>query len=583
MNEIEEIKSRLDLVDFIGQYVSLKKAGVNYKAVCPFHQEKTASFIVSPEKQIWRCFGCSKGGDLYGFVMERESLEFGDALRLLAQRAGVTLKPRTTAEHQSQSNKERLFGLNRLAAAIFAKVLAESAAGKSAREYLAKRGIESEIIEKFQLGLAASQIKLSSLVIKRGFSLNDLARAGHPEKFFQRIMFPIADVLGNIVGFTGRALGDNEPKYLNSPETPIFNKSRVLYGLNFARTAIKKHDYVVLVEGQMDVIALHQAGIEQVVASSGTAITQSQIQILAKYTSNFLLAFDNDQAGRATTKKVVEMLLAADLNGKVVSFGRYKDAGDMMVEEPNLWRETVKEAKEGFEWVLAEESAVAGSPDFVENKKKILKVILPLLALVNEPTRLDHYVQKTAIALRVKPETVYASLKKIAQTKTEITSQPEEETITAEEQLLSLLLTYPELLKEVKDLTQFHWTSEALSKIASALQNCYNNHTLAENSLLLRDKVKALLTPLEAGRLDAWQINLSRLWPQLNRQLAKDMVEELISRFNRRSFERSKEEIAVKIRQAQEAGDIKQMKRLMDKLNQLARGALPRSREKKND
>jgi len=579
MNEIEEIKSRLDLVDFIGQYVSLKKAGVNYKAVCPFHQEKTPSFMVSPEKQIWKCFGCGRGGDIFKFVMERESLEFADALRLLAQRAGVTLKPRTAAEHQSQSNKERLFALNRLVAAIFAKVLEESQAGKQAREYLEKRGIKAEVISRFQLGFAAPQIKILPLVIKRGFTANDLARIGHPEKFFQRIIFPITDVLGNVVGFTGRALGDNEPKYLNSPETPIYNKSRVLYGLNLARKAIKQLDQVVLVEGQMDVIALHQAGVEQAVASSGTAITEIQIQTLAKYTNNFLLAFDNDAAGRATTKKVIEMLLRSDLNGRVVSFGEYKDAGEMMVEKPAIWPSTVKEAKEIFEWILEEELAAAGQVDFVENKKKILKAILPLLALVSEPTRLDHYVQKTAMTLRVKPETVYASLKRVTQTKTETINRLPEEGLSAEEQLLSLLLAYPETLNGKYDLSHFYWTSELLSKIAKALQNCYNDHALVENSLLLRDRVKKFLTPPEAEKIDVWQISLTRLWPQLDRQLAKEMVEELLNRFARRDFERSKEDIAVEIRRAQESGDFARMKKLMTKLNQLAQEAPPRYRE----
>src|SRR3989344_6469189 len=370
-NEIEEVKQRLDLVELVGQYVTLKKAGANYKASCPFHQEKTASLMVSPEKQIWKCFGCGRGGDHYKFIMEAEHLEFGDALRLLAQKAGVTLQPRTRAEYETRDKKETLYAINNLAARVFQTILQEKEGGQTAKKYLLGRGITPETIKKWWLGYAPRGFDLKSYMLKKGYLATDLATSGSPERFYDRIIFPIFDVLGNVIGFTGRALGEIQPKYLNSPETPLYNKSRLLYGLNFAKAAIKQKDYLVLVEGQMDVLALHQAGIQQTIASSGTAITETQIELLSKYTQNFLLAFDNEDACRITTRKVIEMLLRKDLNGKVIDFGKFKDAGELFAQEPTAWAKAAKEAKESVEWWLNLEISKTGNLDYLENKKKV--------------------------------------------------------------------------------------------------------------------------------------------------------------------------------------------------------------------
>jgi DNA primase len=383
-NEIEEVKQRLDLVDLVGQYVALKKAGANYKATCPFHQEKTASLMVSPEKQIWKCFGCSRGGDHFAFIMEAEHLEFGDALKLLAQKAGVTLQPKTRSEYQTKDRKETLYAINQFSSLVFHKVLLESSSAKTAREYLAKRKISDQMIKTFRLGFASPSVNLKDFLMKRNYTPADIAKAGSPERFRDRIIFPIFDVLGNVVGFTGRALGDIEPKYLNSPETPTYNKGRILYGLNLAKGFIKEHDYVILVEGQMDVISLYQAGIRNVVASSGTAFTESQVTTLSKYTQNFLLAFDNDTAGQTMTRKVIELLLKFDLSSKIIDFGKFKDAGELFENDPKMWREVAKAAKEGLDWWLAGEITTAGNLNFIENKKKVVRAMLPVLKLVAE-------------------------------------------------------------------------------------------------------------------------------------------------------------------------------------------------------
>lgn len=573
-NEVEEIKQRLDLVELIGSYVQLKKAGANYKAPCPFHQEKTASLMVSPEKQIWKCFGCGKGGDHYRFIMETEHLEFGDALRLLAQKAGVTLQPRTRAEYQTRDNKETLYGLNDFVSRVFHKVLTDNAAGKSALSYLTKRNVDAATIKAWRLGFAPRNLPLRDLVAKRGQAIADLAKIGSPEKFFERIMFPIFDVLGNVVGFTGRAMGDAQPKYLNSPETLLFNKSRVLYGLHAAKAAIKQRNFVVLVEGQMDVLALHQAGITQAVASSGTAITDTQIDILSKYTPNFLLAFDNDEAGRTTTKKVLEMLLKRDLNGKVINFGAFKDAGEMFEKTPDAWRQAATAAKESIEWYLEQEIAASGNLSFIENKKKVLKALLPILALVSEATRLDHYTQKLSTLLDLKTESIQAAIRKAKPISAAVPNPSnQEEATTSEEQLLVILMAKPELL--LKHFATFHeivWQSETAHRVAEAINSEYNDKTLVNiSSVQLTSQVKNKLGPDISGKIDSWQMWLSSQWGELDNVTAEDLIGEKIARLSSKQYENRKELLARSIKTAQEAGDIKQVKKLMIELSNLAK------------
>jgi len=579
MNEIEEIKQRLDIVELVSQYVTLKKAGANYKAQCPFHQEKTASLMVSPEKQIWKCFGCSKGGDIYRFVMEAEHLEFGDTLRLLAQKSGVTLQSQTRTEYQTKDSKETLFRINRACKRVWQTILLDRPAGQQALDYLGNRGLKIETIKQFGIGYAPKNFDLKSLLLKNGFTAPDLVKAGSPERFFDRIMFPIFDVLSNPVGFTGRILGNGEPKYLNSPETPIFNKSRLLYGLNLAKGIIKEKNAVILVEGQMDVVALHQAGQINTVASSGTAITESQLLTSSKYTPNFLLAFDNDPAGYNTTKKVIEMLLKLDLNAKIVEFGNYKDAGEMFEKEPRAWVKALETAKEGIEWWIAGEITAAGQMDYIENKKKVIKAMLPILGLITDPTRLDHYAQRLALAVGVKTESVYESLKRARQLSA-VSYQPKAESrqpkagsLTNEEQLLILAIAKPNLMKDrLKEFGEIVWQSVESATIAEELKKMYNDPTLVKSPTQLLSKVKNNLGPDLAGKIDSWQFSLSTDWPILNDETANQLIGEKISHLATKHYETKKEDMARDIKRAQESGDIETIKKLMNSLNELTRG-----------
>lgn len=547
--------------------------------------------MVSPEKQIWKCFGCGKGGDHYKFIMETESLEFGDALKLLAQKAGVTLQPKTRSEYQTHDRKEVLYSINSLSSRVFHKILLEQPAASDALLYLKKRKLSEETIKKFSVGFAPRKFDLRSFLIGKGFLTLDVNKAGSPDKFFDRVIFPISDVLGNVIAFTARSLGDAQPKYLNSPETPLFNKSRTLYGLNLAKSAIKEKNYVVLVEGQMDVLSLHQNNVAQAVASSGTAITETQIQILSKYTTNFLLAFDNDDAGRNTTKKVIEMLLKLDLNAKVVNFGSYKDAGELFENRPADWVTLAKEAPEALDWWINQEISAAGDMQFIENKKKVVKSMLPIISLVVEPTRLDHYAQRLSLAIGVKTESVYAALEKQAAPVPKSVNKNREQvqnlSLTNEELLLAVIMARPEVAAiYAEKFENVSWQSEDAARIALEVKKLYTNKTLTKNQSQFLSEVKNSLNSQTAGKIastlensppslsskiDSWQFYLSASWGELNDELARQLIEEKLLTLSTKDYERSKERLAADIKRAQEKGDINRVKKLMSDLSELAK------------
>src|SRR3990167_7112451 len=329
-DNIAKIKERLSVVDVISGYIKVQKSGINFKARCPFHNEKTPSFYISPERQIWHCFGCQKGGDIFGFVKEIEGVEFPEALRILAQRAGVKLE---SFDPTVQDAKAVLYEICETAARFFEKQLHGSSVGKKALAYLKDRGLHESTSREFRLGFAPEGWhNLSNFLRDCGYKEKDIIDSGMSikkdggtdihDRFRSRIIFPIADANDRIVGFTGRIFGDNHPvdvgKYINSPQTPIYDKNRVLYGLNKAKIEARKADRCLLVEGNMDAIMSHQAGVKNVAATSGTALTPSQLQLLQRYTNNLDLCFDIDQAGLTATRRGIGLALSQNFNIKIV-------------------------------------------------------------------------------------------------------------------------------------------------------------------------------------------------------------------------------------------------------------------------
>lgn len=511
MDEVEQIKRRIDIVDLISGYLTLKKAGINYKALCPFHQEKTPSFMVSPEKQIWHCFGgCSEGGDIFTFVMKMENLEFREALEMLAQKAGVKLERRKSSFAQASEDrpdrKSRLFQINSLAAQVFHKILLEHPSGKPALEYLKKRKLTIETIKDFMLGYTPSSKAMLAYFKKRGFSDSELQAAGNPDRFFQRIIFPIKDVLGNTIAFTGRVLDPKqEPKYLNTPETVIFRKSRVLYNLEKARGEIRISKSVVVVEGQMDVIASFQAGVKNVVATSGTSLTDEHLKILSRYTPNIIFAFDSDTAGLSSAKKAYEMAIVAGFNVKMVHLGEFKDPGEMIAQSPERWGEAVKKATSVIDWYFSlafgKRQTANGEEMTSQQKKEIAREILPIIKKMPDMIEQAHYVGLLAKRLAVPERAIYDALARVSEQRKKGEKDYKARRtggISMLELLLGLVLRNPQNLAEVQNKIQpTDFSEKSLGEIYKALLKLYNESKKSNKDTEKKNLVRKLKKSLE--------------------------------------------------------------------------------------
>ncbi|MEK7247705.1 MAG: DNA primase, partial [Chloroflexota bacterium] len=428
MSEIEEVKTRLDIVDIVGQSVQLQKAGRTFKAPCPFHAEKTPSFIVNPDRQTWHCFGaCATGGDVISFVMKREGIEFGEALRMLAERTGVKLKERRVSEEQDRAS-QRLYEANEAAAAYFQSKLGTDA-GRIAREYVEGRQIDEATARSFGLGysLAGWEDLLNHL---RGLRFNDreivgagLALQGDNgpdgrslhDRFRNRLMFQIWDAKGRTIGFGARALDDSMPKYLNTAQTPLFDKSGTLYALNKASESIKHEGRAVIVEGYMDVIAAHQHGFTNVVAQMGTALTERQYKLAKKLADKIVLVLDADNAGKDAMQRVAEEHAASEhVIGNVDAFmaraplERQADAGllvaplpfgkdpdDLIRREPDDWRPLIDEARPYIDFWL---DRIASNHDLSspQGKAEAAGEMMRLVGVIDDTVIKSHYLQKVA-------------------------------------------------------------------------------------------------------------------------------------------------------------------------------------------
>jgi DNA primase len=460
MDQIQDIKNRIHIEEVVGSYIQLKKAGRNFKACCPFHKEKTPSFIVSPEKQIAHCFGCHWGGDVIKFVQDYEKVEFGEALETLAGRAGIELKK--TASGKSKSQREKLKKMHRITADFFR---AELKKNKGAMEYLKGRKLKDKTIKEFDVGWAPDDYhKLHTHLEEKGFSKKDILEAGLAskkhmageeifDKFRGRIMFPIWDNLGQIIAFGGRILDkkDKSAKYLNSPDTPIYNKSHVIYGFSQAKDAIRSEQKVVVVEGYFDVITAHQAGYLNIVASSGTALTESQLNTLKRHAKEIVFSFDADEAGQGAALRSIELAQELDCNTRVLTVPDGKDPDDCIKKDPKIWEKAVEESEPFMEYVFkkAEEKH---DKKTVEGKKSLTKEVLGNIARIQNAVEKEHYLQKLGGLVSTTLKSLLEELKKIKlpriapKEKQEEKAQKDPQT-QPETLLLALLVANPTIFK----------------------------------------------------------------------------------------------------------------------------------------
>ena len=466
MSDVDQVRAAADIVKIVGDYVKLRKAGANYVGLCPFHQEKTPSFNVHPIKQFFHCFGCGKSGDVFKFVMEMDSLTFPEALRRIAEKVGVHLEERSGEETYDANTKLRttLIKLHDIAAKYYAAQLGATAEGRLARAYLADRGMTDEMVGRFRLGyapgdgqglvrqLGGADFEKEALE-KSGLIIFDTERQRPYDRFRRRIIFPIANDTGKVVAFAGRALGDDQPKYLNSPETAIYTKSRLLYYLDRAAQAIRKLDYAILVEGYMDCIAVATGGIDNVVASCGTSLTEGQIRLLGRYTRRIVVNYDPDSAGMAATERSLALLLEAGFEAKVLALPGGLDPDAFIRKQgAKAYGELLAGAPSYLDY-LTERAAKNHDVRTPEGKVAAANAVLPYLIKVPNPMLRAELAGRLAERLRVDERLLRDELKRAAGEKRgEIVVR--EEAVSAQanhavKQLLRLCLTSEEIAAAV--------------------------------------------------------------------------------------------------------------------------------------
>ncbi len=486
MQIIEEIRDRIDIVDFISGYVPLKKAGRTYKGICPFHAEKTPSFVVFPHTQTWHCFGaCGIGGDIFSFLMRREGLDFSQALRRLAERAGVALETAAPRSEASDRKRSRLIEMHMAAAQYYHHLLRHSGEAEEARAYLAQRKINPSTVERFQLGYALNSWEgIKSFLLERGYSEQELIEGGliikkeggesTYDRFRNRLMIPIRNMKGQVIAFGARALRPNDvPKYLNSPQTPLFDKGRTLFGIDMAAPAIRQSDQAVLVEGYMDVLSAHQAGYANVVAGMGTALTEAQLHQLKRLTRRLVLALDADAAGSAATLRGIETAREAlesdsqpvftsqglirfekrlDVDIRIAALPVGYDPDDILRDSPEEWPRLIAGALPVVSFVMRTLAAQADLSTARE-KTRLVHQVLPLIREVGNEVERDHYISELAQLVRVNERTLMSELQRLSTSPTRsrerVTSGGTEDHgeekpgFGAEEHLLALVMYHP--------------------------------------------------------------------------------------------------------------------------------------------
>ncbi len=479
MSAIDEVKQKLDIAEVIGQYTTLKKAGRNLTALCPFHSEKHPSFFVYPEQQSWHCFGaCNTGGDVFAFVMKKEGLDFGEALRMLANRAGVVLPVRAGLAERKEE-KEEFFNANEAAAVYYHNLLLNSPAAAKAKSYVEKRGLTQKTIGDFQLGYSLDSYDALKNYLKEKGHIEEILVAGGllyqdeqgrtSDRFRGKLMIPIRDIKGRVTGFGARVLDDSEPKYKNSPQSPTFDKSGTLYGIDRAAAAIRKQDRAIIMEGYMDVIMAHQCGVTHAVASMGTAITETQVNILKKLSRNLILSLDADAAGEEAMLRTVgyENLLNAEIRVIILPAG--KDPDEVIREDLNRWQELVDKSVPLIDF-LFEKTTAKLDLNTARDKSGAVDRLLPVVAAINDPIRQAHYLQKLAALVKVDMNTVKASLSRLKPAPARRSARREEPAVpvktrrtlssaSREEYVLALLLQYNELKLEVAELSPEYFAS----------------------------------------------------------------------------------------------------------------------------
>lgn len=595
MDAVSEIKQHLDIVTVVSSYVALKKSGRNYKGVCPFHSENTPSFMVSPELQIYKCFGCNAAGDMFNFIQQIEGVDFPQALELLADRAGIKIE-RNNYETEESALRKRIYYINEITARFYNYILTNHAGGKIGRDYIKdKRKLTDVTINDFLIGYAPDLYDaLINFLMKKGISIQEMLTAGVVaereqgkivDKFRGRVVFPFMGTDGKIVGFAGRTVLDRDPKYLNTSETLVFHKSRFIFGLDKARIAIKKEG-AVFVEGQMDLISAHQHGFTNVIATSGTSLTEDHLNILSRYTNDITFCFDSDTAGVSAIFRGVEMAERHGYNIKIAVIPvPYKDIDEMLQSDPLLVKQMFATAVPAYDFYLYSilKKYDKTSP---EGKKRIMDELIPKFKTITNKVLFDHYAKQIATELNLAEETVVSVLAKGAdRTNTaekqyveEVAYQNSESSAATGVSAFNISKQHTEsyiislLLKANLDITTsmgYKLTPEDFSdKDLSRLFSVYIEYIRGlKGDFHPHDFEKLLDTDLKEKFKDLY------LWEDPNiasdaNLLAKE-IDSVIDRLKKESSKKRMKELTEEIRIAEKSGDTKHLNELMDEFKKL--------------
>ncbi len=575
-DEVEQIKERLDIVEIISNYLTVKKAGVNLKANCPFHHEKTPSFMISQERQTFKCFGCGEGGDIFTFIEKMEGVDFYNALKILAEKAGVELKNQSVkyGEKEFKSDKKtRIYEINDWAKKLFNKILTDHPKAEKARKYIKSRGITNKTIQEFELGYAPASWDLLVKFLKaKGYQENEIVQAGVAiksekgrvyDRFRGRIIFPIHNIMGTTVAFTSRILEDDPPpaggqaKYINSAESPVYIKGKTIYGLDKAKMAIKENDLAVFVEGNMDVIACHQAGFKNVVATSGTAMTPEQLKILNRYASVIALSFDHDTAGETAMKKAIKIALQNDINTKIISIeGPYKDPDEAIKADPKNWQRAIDNSRPSLEYWI--DLLIKKNPDLsVLTKKAIAKEILPVIKTIFSDIEKEYYVKYLAKKLSVAEKTILNVLEKTKSDGEKKVSKNEDSApkLDITEKILGIIWAHPEMILKVKRTAELKLIEPSVDKFAQMVNE--------------KKIDKAKISPEAASAISQYSMVVLKELESENVETIQSELEFLFARLRSDEKEHLKSDFAKKIEMAEAAGDKGKLKELLQEFSSL--------------
>lgn len=576
MDEVSQIRERINLVDFISESVKLKKMGRNFTGLCPFHNERTPSFVVSPERNIWHCFGCGKGGDVYTFLMEMDKLEFPEALKLLAQKTGIELKQQFSGSPQNKL-REQLFSIHHLLSEYYQYVLTTHSLGERGRYYLKNRGITNALIKTFALGFAPNAWdNATAFLKKKGFTDKELelsgvcvrGRSGLYDRFRNRIMFPLFNYRGQAIAFAGRLLEADvrEAKYINSPETPLYIKGETLYGLNVTKEAIRTQKTAVVVEGEFDVISSFHAGVTNVVAIKGTALTEMQVGLLKRFSEKIILALDQDSAGDAAARRGIEIADRAGLDIRVVKVPNGKDPDEAARHNSALWQAAIDHAVPFYDFVI--ESAVLrfGTTEAFA-KKKISDEVLPVVAKIENTIVKAHYVKKLSDVLEIPAERIHDALRfvklpKATQPAAAPVLPPKSQEVRLEEHLLALFVQAQEpkdILHKITDaIDPSDCQSPTIGKLFMELIDHLALHPTFNHEVLL----VAIPAELKPTLDQAYLTNLS----DIDEIKYTKEVEQTLNRLKHEQLRRKMKVLTTNITTAEAVKDEALLKQLTDEL-----------------